>query len=899
MEERPRPNPDELLKRIEKEEETTSSKKKRGKLKIYLGAAPGVGKTYMMLVDALDKHNQGIEVVVGVAESHGRKEIENFLKQLEILPRQIVSYKGKELKEFDLDASLARNPEILLIDEMAHTNVPGLRHNKRWQDIKEILDRGIDVYTTLNIQHVESLNNVITQIINISIKETVPDFMLEMADSIELVDLPPEDLLKRLKDGKVYFPKEAALAAENFFRKGNLTALRELALRTTAERVNKQVLSYRENLDIKQIWPTKEKLLACIGPHADSTKILRVTKRLANDLKASWVAVYVVSSVLKPSEENRNNALKNLRFAEQLGAETRVLTGLDIVQEILSFARSQNITKIVMGKQILSRFRSFFHRSLTDEVIRYSSEIDVHVVTGTEKVEPLLTPFSSKGKINKINLKCYSIMFAMMAFATLVNILLSDYLNEMTMVMIYLLVISFVASMGELSASIVASILSVIAMNVLFMNPNIGSEDKGYRFSDLEYLTTLLVMLSVSYLISHLTTLLRTQANNARMAAELTEILHSLSLQLASQRGIDKLLDAGIAYLSKIFDSQILALLPEGQRLKIRPSKSKEKTLSPKEQSVAEWVYNLGQSAGKGTDTLSYSEGFYVPLLASTGTIGVLRILPHKNKKLFSPEEMHLLESSANQIALAIEVDKLQERKRRLEILGEKDRVHNALLDSISHDLRTPIVSIMGNANTLLNMEKIDPKKFKKVASTIYSESEQLNRLIHNLLQMTYLESESVKLEKELISLHNLVSDALQNLETKLSHRLVLIEIPKDLPLVPLDSKLIREVFINLIENAIKFTPDKTDIEISAQGENHSLLISIRDHGPGIVPDEVELLFAKFYRGRKLTSERGMGLGLAICQHIIEVHGGKIWALNHKEGGAIFQFTLPLTEPSQ
>jgi len=645
-----RPDPERLLKRIQEEEKIEH----RGKLKIYLGAAPGVGKTHSMLADALDKRAQGLDIAIGIVETHGRHEIESLVTSFEVLPRQSIEYHGQTLQEFDIDAVIKRNPAIVLIDEMAHTNIPGLRHTKRWQDIKEMLDRGINVYTTLNVQHIESLNDVVSQIIHTRVKETVPDFMLKQASSIELVDLPPEDLLKRLQEGKVYFPAQAEIAKDHFFQKGNLTALREIALRITAEHVGKQVLSYRQGLGIKYIWPTKEKLLVCISHKASSGKLIRVASRLANRLNAEWIAIYVDSPRLQLSEEERNNAIQHLRLAEKLGAETHILTGSHIIKEIMTFAREQNITEIVIWKHIRPRWKEFFIPSLADDIIRNSGEIDVYVVT-SERQE---TSPPKKPPPSVFPLKIYVITIAIVTAATVIASLLAPYLQPINLFMIYVLATMAVAVFGYLIPSLLAAIFNTIIFNLFFIPPYYQ-----VAITDVQYLFSLFVLLIISVIISRLTLLNRRQIEAARLREVHTTALHSLSRALASARGVDNLLKIAVNDIAEVFNSEVMALIPSDHQLTIHAKHSPETALNDKELSIAAWVYDLGQIAGLGTDTLPFSPAIYIPLLASQSPIGVLRVKPIHNKQLFSPQQMHLLEACANQVAIAIEVDRLHSQQ--------------------------------------------------------------------------------------------------------------------------------------------------------------------------------------------------------------------------------------------
>ncbi len=880
-----RPNPEKLLLRVQEEER----KQLRGKLKIYLGAAPGVGKTHEMLHDALEERKKGLDVVVGVAESHGRQEIKSMIAEFEILAPQVIDYHGKQLLEFDLDAALNRHPGLILIDEMAHTNSPGLRHAKRWQDIKELLDRGVNVYTTLNVQHIESLNNNVSQIIHAPIKETVPDSMIDIANTIELVDIAPEDLLKRLREGKIYIPKQAELASENFFREGNLTALRELALRATAEHVGDQVLLYRQGQGITAVWPTNDKILVCVGPGAESLKLIRSARRMSASLQAKWIAVYVDRPRLQASETDRNNAIQNLRLAEQLGAETRVLSGFDIVKEIMSFAREENVTRIMIWKYIRTRWKDFFVRNLADEVVRNSGEIDVYIMTG--KADDTKPRNNAPIVKSKIPWSIYGISIGIVALITLLNILLYPFLAASNLVMLYLLGVTIIALFGQRGPSILASIMSVLAYDVFFL-------PSFHHFSvlDIEYIITLIVMLVVSNVISHLTILIRRQSETARLNESQTSALYKLSRQLASTRGVDKLLKIGVQYIAENFNCKVTALLPEKGHLKVRARHGTKEIVGTKEQSIAQWVYDLGQAAGLGTDTLSFSEAFYIPLLGSHGPLGVLQIYPIQFKSLFSPEQMRSLEACANQIALSIEVDRTSKKIQKPDLESEAKKIQEALLEAISHDLRTPLASIMATASTQIELaHELNATRIKKLGEQIYFEGERLSRLINNFLQITYLESKSVKLAKELVSLHELANAVMKTTNIKLENRNIKIYIPENLPKVPIDNILIQEVLINLIDNASKFTPPDTPIEIYANLDNDKIIVSVEDYGPGIVEDEVNKLFDKFYRGRKLITDRGLGLGLAICKKIIEAHGGKIWAENRKEGGAAFRFTLPLT----
>lgn len=879
-----RKDPEKLLERVQAEE----LQKTRGKFKIYLGAAPGVGKTYTMLQDAREKFKQGIDVVVGVVESHGRKDILALMEGLEILPRKTIHYKGIDVEEFDLENALKRNPGLLIIDELAHSNVVGLRHEKRWQDVKEVLDRGIDVYTTLNVIHIESLNNDVSGIIHAPIQETVPDSMLDLADTIELVDLPPEDLLKRLADGKVYYPAQADIAKDKFFRKGNLIALRELALRVTAERVGAQVLLYRQGQGIQHIWSSSERILVCVGPGKESLQLIRAARRLASGLQGTWVAVYVDTKTASSSQD-RNNAIKHLRVAEQLGAETAIITGIDIVSELISYAREQNVTLIMVWKHVKPFWLSIFTRPISDDILRKSEEINVYIITGTvsEHLEQEITQIN----LQKLPL-IYVYIIAVMAVSltTIACFFLYKVIKTPSLSLIYLGSVIIVSLFGRVGPSLLSAVLSIFAYTWFFYP---GLLNKS--ITNLEFLSILLLMIILVQVISNLSYVLRTQADAARAAERRATALNRLSQKLASARGVDKLLEIGANYIAELFSSDIMVLTTQDQQLVVSFSVGSDRVLDTKDLGVAQWVYDLGQVAGLGTDTLSQANAIYVPLLASQKTMGVLRVRPKHPENLFTPDQMLLLSTCANQLALTLEVDQLQEQRKRTEIAQEVDHTRNMLLQSVSQDLRAPIAAIMLTAGTQMQMSKsLSADKILSLGQTIYNETDQLSRLINNLLQITYLESSSVQLQKEASSLSLLIHNVIKMSRDKLGKTPVYIQIPKEIPLIPFDKILMEGVFMNLLDNAMKFAPHDQTIEISAKLAGNKVIVCVEDRGPGIIGEEVSKLFEKFYRGRMLTTKRGLGLGLAICRMIIEAHGGVIWADNREGGGAAFKFSLPL-----
>ena len=647
-----RPSPESLLARIKEEEKEQI----KGKLKIFFGAAPGVGKTHAMLESALEKLAEGVDIIAGIVETHGRKDIAVMLSKLEQLPYREIDYHGRILREFDLDKALLRKPVIILVDELAHTNLPGSRHSKRWQDIKELLSRGIDVYSTLNVQHLESINDVVAQITGVTVREIVPDVVLEEANAVELIDLPLDDLLKRLQEGKVYAPDQAELAKKNFFNKGNLIALRELALRVTAERVNAQVLSYRENQSIQKTWPTTERLLVWINHDAASAKLVRVARRMAARLRAKWMVVYIQSTKIKKlSSVEEHHLAHNFSLAERLGGETFTLTGRDSIGEVINFARDCNVTKLVIGKDISSRLKILFFGNAVEELIRRSGDMDVYIVKGGYDKTPRLLPIVSFNKPT-IKLSSYIYGIAQVIFCTLLGLILSKHLELSNLNMIYLLGIVVVAMRGERGPAIFTSLLSVIAFAFFFVPPTYS-----FAVPHVKYLFNFVSMFVVALIISHLTIITKQQTGIARLRERRTAALYALNRKLASCRGMDKIVYTAAQHIAEVFDSEVAILLPDEQdKLIVMVNQGeKELVLDEKEESVARWVYDLGQVAGFGTQTLPFIKALYVPLLGAKEVVGALRVLPINSKRLLIPEQIHLLETFAHQVALVIEVEKL------------------------------------------------------------------------------------------------------------------------------------------------------------------------------------------------------------------------------------------------
>ncbi|MGH7231424.1 MAG: DUF4118 domain-containing protein, partial [Nitrospiraceae bacterium] len=796
-----RPDPDALLRRVKEEEHQHH----RGKLKIFFGATAGVGKTYAMLEAAHEgKEEDGVDVIVGWVETHGRVETEALLKGLEIVPPRIVEYQGVTLREFDLDAALARRPVLILMDELAHTNASGSRHPKRWQDVQELLSGGINVYTTVNVQHLESLNDVVAQITGVRVRETVPDSVLEQADDVELVDLPPDDLLERLKDGKVYVPEQARHAIQHFFRKGNLIALRELALRRTAERVDQQMEVYRRDHAVVRTWPAGETIMVCINMKPRGARLIRAARSMASGLHAKWLAVYVQTPRhLSMPDTERERVVQTLRFAEQLGAETVTLSGEQVAQELMRYAKTRNVTKIIVGKPVRPRWKEWVFGSVVADLVRNSGEIDIYVITGeAEEKRPLpkhefnrTSDWAAYGRSGLVVAACSALAWVMF-----------PYFGGANLIMIYLMGVVFVATKYGRGPSVLASILSVAGFDFFFVPPYLS-----FAVSDIQYLLTFGVMLTVALIISGLTVRIRRQAEAARQRERKTAVLYAMSRDLATRRKVTDLAEAASQHIRDVFDSQVAVFLPDSSgRLVLQRTQLLFFEIDPKESGVAEWVYEHSQRAGLGTDTLPGAGALYMPLVGSQGPIGVVAVRPSQANRLFDPEQLHLLETLVNQMALAIERARLAKESHLAQVQAETERMRNAILSTVSHDLRTPLATITGAASSLLDSGgTLGPTARRELMRSIFDEAHRLDRLVRNLLDMTRLESGVISLHKEWHPLDEVVGAALTRLEARLGGHSVKISFPPDLPLVLLDGVLIEQVLINLLENAIKYAPPK------------------------------------------------------------------------------------------
>jgi two-component system sensor histidine kinase KdpD len=875
-----RPDPDELLKDIQANEPS------QGRLKIFLGYAAGVGKTYAMLEAAHQRQKQGVDVVIGYVETHGRVETEAFTSGLESLPRCLVEYHGVKLPELDVDAVLKRHPSLALVDEFAHANAPGSRHPKRYMDVKEILDAGIDVYTTLNIQHLESLNDVVAQVTGVIVRETVPDSVLDQASEIELIDLPPDELLIRLQEGKVYIPEQAQRAIQKFFRKGNLTALREMSMRRAAERVDNQMRTYMRTQAIPGPWAATERLLVCISPSPLAEKLVRTTRRLADELNAEWSAIYVeVASKPELDPVNRERISKTLQLAEELGARSRTLTGRSIPDAVLTYARRHNITKIVVGKPIRPHWREVLSGSIVDQFIYASGDIDIYVISSREEIKQNLLP--PEWQVHR-PWNRYLLGLGLVMISTLLGMVVRGNLEPANLVMLYLASTVIAAIFLGRGPSFLVTILGVLAFDFFLVPPYMT-----LAVSDTQYLLTFIGLFIVSLVVSTLTARTREQAEAAIQRESQTSALYNLGRDLTSATNLLQVTEIIIANIGQVFGREVAIFLPENGQLRSFASTPGYHP-DANELAVAIWAFDHDQPAGLGTDTLPAASLRCQPLQTANGRIGVLGIHPKEPGKLFTSEQRQTFNAFVNQAALAVERASLAEKARQTELLQATEKLQTALLNSISHDLRTPLVSITGALTSLREASlTLDQEDRDSLLQTACEESERLNRLVGNLLNMTRLEAGAIQLRSEPCDIQDAIGAALEQVSERLLTRPVKVNLSPDLPLIPLDFALFGQVLVNLLDNAVKYSPADSLIEINVSQTTDSIQIEVCDQGIGIPPEDLGRVFDKFYRVQRPESVSGTGLGLAICKGIVEALGGSIRANNRPAGGTVVTVTMP------
>ncbi len=858
----------------------------RGELKIFFGAAPGVGKTFAMLEAARRAQSEGLDVVLGVVETHGRGDTAALLAGLPTLPLRPVEHRGVALHELELDAALTRRPTRLLVDELAHTNAPGSRHPKRWQDVFELLEAGIDVHTTLNVQHLESLNDVVAQITWVRVRETVPDAVFDRADEVELVDLPPDTLLERLREGRVYVPEQARRAADAFFRKGNLLALRELALRRMAQRVDSDVQAYRREHGIATLWPAAERLLVCVGPSPGGARLVRAAARIAADLRAEWIAASVETPALAlASAAQRGRLDGSLRLAESLGAEVRTLVDDDVADALLRLARERNVTRIVVGKPTRTHWRDRLHRSLLRDLVRGSSGADIHVVTGDSAPSPAPAErATSEGSSPGHYFWCV----ALVAVLTGLGALIFPYVDLSDLIMIYILGIMLAAARFGRGPSVLAAVLSVAAFDFFYVPPYMT-----FAVSDGRYLLTFAVMLGVGLLISTLTSRIRMQVEAARVRERRTAALYSLSRELAQLRHKDRIAACAARHIGEIFGARVAVLLVDarGSLVAIEGTDS-ALVADPRELSVARWAFEHGP-AGRETDTLPGAAATHLPLVAAGRTIGVLSVEPAERPRDTAAEQ--LLETFCSQTALALHRVLLAQEAQAAELRARAEELRSSLLSSVSHDLRTPLATITGAATTLLEGGPELPREVHRdLADAIREEAERLARLVANLLDMSRLESGELVLHRDWTPIDEPIGAALGRLEGQLGGRDVEVQIAPGLPLVALDAILMEQLLMNLLENAVKYTPPGTPITIQVTREGDAIVLAVLDRGPGVAEEALPRIFDKFVRAGGPPGTQGVGLGLAICRAVAQAHGGSITAGQRPGGVAVFRVTLPI-----
>ncbi len=880
-----RPSPEALLKLAQAEE----NEEGRGKLKIFLGYAAGVGKTYAMLEAAELRKLDGRDVVAGYIESHGRFETDSLLAlaEIEIIPKVQIDYQGVLLPEMDLDAVLNRKPQIALVDELAHTNAPGCRHEKRWQDVEELISAGIDVYTTVNVQHFESLNDIVTQITGVVVRETVPDRLLDEAAEIRLVDISPDDLLQRLREGKVYIPEQAARAMETFFRPGNLLALREISMRRAASRVDDQMRAYMETQSIIGPWPTAERMLVCVSGSPYSEKLIRTTRRLSDELKATWFTVYIETpGGGKYLQENRERVWRDLRLAESLGSEVATITGTSVPDALIDFAVKHNVTRIVVGKPAKPRWRELLTTPVVDQIIRRSGSIDVHVVS-IESIErkPSSIP---PGKKTTFTVSAYFGSMALVAAATLTCAFLRSFIAPTNMVMIYLLAVVLASLRLGLKPAILSAFLGVLAFDFFFIPPHLT-----FAVADTQYFITFAALFSVGVIISTLVARVGERAEAVREREMQTASLYYLSRDLAAAAHLEAVLEAVVRNSGEALDAQVVVLLPEGERLEVKAA-SEGLEIDQKESAVADWSFRNRQPAGHGTETLVSAACLYLPLQASGSLLGVFGVRLANESDYRSPQARRILEAFATQTAMSMERVQLSVQAEQAQILRARENLERALLNSVSHDLRTPLVSISGALGTLRDEgHLLSDRARHELLDTAWEEAGRLNRFVGNLLDMTRLEAGELKLNLELCDVQDLMGCALAALEQSLGSRLVDVQLPSNMLLARMDLVLMTQVLVNLLDNALKYSPSDTPIVIAAHSDNMRLTIEVVDRGPGIPEKDLKRVFDKFYRIPVPEGVRGTGLGLSICKGIVEAHGGKIKAENRSGGGLRMLVHLP------
>ena len=882
-----RPDPDALLAAFRRE---TS-----GRLKVFLGAAPGVGKTYAMLLGARRLKDEGVDVVVGLVETHGRAETGALLEGLEVLPRRIVDYRGRAIAEFDIDAALERKPKLIVVDELAHTNAPESRHPKRWQDVQELIAAGIDVWTALNIQHLESLADIVSRITGVAVRETVPDRVLQEATDVVLVDITPDELIQRLNEGKVYVPETARRAIQNFFTAGNLTALRELALRRTADRVDDQMVDYLRQKAIEGPWGASERLLACVGADEVSERVVRRAAQLATSLNAAWTAVYIEPVGHINDAKCATQLAKTFGLAERLGGDTTRLQGDDFPEEILRLARRENVTQIVLGQSRAGTLARLLGRSLPDAIMRRSGTIEVHIVPHEESEPkkrrlPKLA-IDPKGLGGEVGIAVGSV-----ACAVVVGEALTAALKLPNLSMIFLAAVLFTGMRFGTRAAVIASFLSFVAFNFFFIPP-------VYTFTvaQPQELFALLIFLGVSVLTGSMTGRVRDQREGVIKNANVMRSLYDYSRKLSGASNVDDVLWAAAAHLHSMFGGRIVLLVAEGDELDLRAAWPPDAQLDATAMTAARWAQQKNEPAGWGTGTLPNVDFQFRPLVAARGPIAVCGFEPHAPDQPISGDDERALASILNQTAIALDRVLLAREAVDAAAMQENEKVRDALLASLSHDLRTPLSAIAGAATSLRALgDKMKPEERTELLSSIEEETARLSRFVANLLDMSRIEAGGLKVNRDLVDVADVVQGAVERSRKAFPKQPVKVNLAPDLPFVRGDDRLLEQVLFNLLDNAHKYAAD-SGAAIHGRKEGDDVVLSVTDEGPGVKPTDLEKIFEKFYRGGRADGRKpGTGLGLSICRGLIRAMGGSIAAQSPavRRRGTRIVIRLPAAEPA-
>lgn len=897
-----RPNPEYLLNQIKREENESA----RGKLKIFFGYAAGVGKSYAMLMEAHDMKKMGKDVVVGYIEPHVRPETMALLYGIESIPIKIIDYKGIILREFDLDKALIRKPEIILVDEFAHTNVNTQRNKKRWQDIEELLEAGIDVYTTLNVQHIESLNDIVESITHISVRETIPDRVFDEADKVELIDIEPDELLNRFSEGKVYNKEQTKKAFNNFFTKNNLFALREIALRRTADRVNYEVESVRLSRGQITVMPTSDVVLACISPSPSSSRVIRTATRMAEAHHSKWIVLYVETTKMqKLNKEDKERLNSHFSLVEQLGGEVVTVYGDNITEQIIQYAKFRNVTKIIIGKNHKkpNNLFHFYAKDVVDKLMESNSYIDVYVIPNSSfNIRKENNISINKFKFN-ISLKEVLISTIIMIISTVMSLFI-DFagFREANIIMVFILgvIIVNIKTRGYI-LGFICSIVSIFLFNFLFTEPRYSLE-----VYDKAYLATFPIMLIVTFVIGSLTNKIQREAINSSKREKRTQILYRISRKLLSATGTVDVVGIGIKYLSRLLERTVICYIVQDNKLStpfIYTATIGEKDralLNKDEEAVAQWTLINEKECGTGTNTFHGAKGYYMPLKSNGKVLGVLGISCINGP--LKPEQKFIFETVASQIYIALDREILAETQKKSNLEIESERLRSNLLRSISHDLRSPLAGIKGSVSTIIETGNLISEETRgELLQSVYDDTEWLIRLVENLLSITRFEGGNMKIKKEMELVEEVVYEAIQRISKRFMENEIKVTVPEEVIMAPMDGSLIEQVIINLIDNAIKFTPKDSLIEVKVYEDEKNAYFEVTDSGMGISEDIIVHIFDRFFtNGDKISdSRRGVGLGLAICKSIVEAHGGSIAAYNRNDGkGAIFRFNIPKEDGS-